>query len=209
MEQRQAEPAIQVNRLACWRGERLVFEELDWRVERGTLGLLTGPNGAGKSSLIRILAGLLKPAAGSAEVAGSVALADERRSLDPRPSLREALHFWAAMDGQTIGASPNSVTDAALEELGLASLAEVPVRMLSTGQTRRAMAARALQSNADILLLDEPMNGLDTGSAEQLVDAFKRRIESGKTIVAASHIPIGIEPAATLVLGAPVSKAPS
>ncbi len=198
METRQATPAIRIEKLACWRGGRWVFEGLDWRVERGTLGLLTGPNGAGKSSLLRILAGLLKPAAGTADVSRSLALADERRSLDPQPSLRKALQFWAAMDGQ-----PRSASDAALEELGLADLAEVPVRMLSTGQMRRAMAARTLQSDADILLLDEPMNGLDAGSAQQLADALRRRIERGTTIVVASHIPIGIEPAVTLRLVAP------
>ena len=201
MEQRQAEraggAAIRIDRLACWRGGRLVFEGLDWRLEPGTLGLLTGPNGAGKSSLLRILAGLLKPAAGTADVTGRVALADDRRSLDPQPSLRKALHFWAAIDGQAIGAS-----DAAIEELGLASLADVPVRMLSTGQTRRAMIARALQSRADVLLLDEPINGLDPSSAALLADALRRRIAAGGTIVVASHIPIGIEPAATLALGA-------
>lgn len=204
MEQRQAEPAIRIHRLACWRGGRLIFEGLDWQVERGALGLLTGPNGAGKSSLMRILAGLLKPAAGTADISGRAALADERRSLDPQPTLRKALIFWAAIDGQTAGA-----VDAALEELGLANLAEVPVRMLSTGQLRRAMAARLLQADADILLLDEPMNGLDGDSAGLLADALRRRIGAGKTIVVASHIPIGIAPATTLDLSpARASSAP-
>ena len=143
--------------------------------------------------------GCWRPAAGAIAVAGRVALADERRSLDPQQPLRKALAFWAAMDGQTIGAC-----DAALEELGLAALAEVPVRMLSTGQIRRAMAARALQSDADVLLLDEPMNGLDSASAAKLAGAFERRIAAGKTIIVASHIPVGIEAATTLDLGAPI-----
>ncbi|MAC10877.1 MAG: heme ABC transporter ATP-binding protein CcmA, partial [Sphingorhabdus sp.] len=167
MEERQAGPAISIEKLACLRGQRLVFSGLDWRVERGTLGLLTGPNGAGKSSLLRILAGLLKPAAGRADITGSVALADERRAFDPESSVEKALRFWGAMDGRSA-----ADTAGVLAELGLDTLAEVPVRMLSTGQTKRAVAARALQSGADILLMDEPMNGLDQPSAERMATAL-------------------------------------
>ena len=122
MEQRQAEPApdaVVIDRLACLRGGRLVFEGVDWRIARGTLGLLTGPNGAGKSTLLRIIAGLLRPAAGSIMVDGRVALADERRALDPLLTLRQALRFWAAMDAQS-----STATDMVLESLGLAALAD-------------------------------------------------------------------------------------
>jgi len=198
MEERQAGPAISIEKLACLRGQRLVFSGLDWRVERGTLGLLTGPNGAGKSSLLRILAGLLKPAAGRADITGSVALADERRAFDPESSVEKALRFWGAMDGRSA-----ADTAGVLAELGLDTLAEVPVRMLSTGQTKRAVAARALQSGADILLMDEPMNGLDQPSAERMATALARRIAGGQTIIIASHIPIGLEPATTLNMSPP------
>lgn len=196
MEQRQAEPAkdaVVIDRLACLRGGRLVFEQADWRIARGTLGLLTGPNGAGKSTLLRIIAGLLRPAAGSIMVNGRVALADERRALDPLLTLRQALRFWAAMDAQS-----STVTDMVLESLGLAALADVPVRMLSTGQTKRAVVARTLQSGADIMLLDEPMNGLDKASAALMAAALAAQVRAGTTLVLASHIPIGIEPATTL-----------
>ena len=196
MEQRQAEPApdaVVIDRLACLRGGRLVFEQVDWRIARGTLGLLTGPNGAGKSTLLRIIAGLLRPAAGSIMVDGRVALADERRALDPLLTLRQALRFWAAMDAQS-----STATDMVLESLGLAALADVPVRMLSTGQTKRAVVARTLQSGADIMLLDEPMNGLDKASAALMATALAAQVRAGTTLVLASHIPIGIEPATTL-----------
>ncbi len=184
------------------RGQRLVFSGIDWRVERGTLGLLTGPNGAGKSSLLRILAGLLKPAAGDAAVSGSVALADERRAFDPELSVEKALRFWGAIDGRSA-----DHTRQVLGELGLDKLVQVPVRMLSTGQTKRAVAARALQSGSDILLMDEPMNGLDQPSARAMAAAFERRLAAGQTVIVASHIPIGIEPSTTLDMGTDAGEA--
>ncbi len=200
MEQRQAEragsPVIRIERLACLRGGRLVFEGVDWHVQAGTLGLLTGPNGAGKSSLLRILAGLLRPAAGSIRVDGRIALADERHALDPQRTLLSALRLWAAMDGRA-----HPVSEAAMEALGLGPLRDVPVRMLSSGQTTRAVVARALQSGADVLLLDEPMNGLDAASAALMAGALARAVEAGTTLVVASHIPIGIAPATVLDIG--------
>lgn len=141
--------------VACLRGGRLLFEGLDLALAAGEAALVTGPNGAGKSSLIRIAAGLLAPAAGRVEGEGARALMAEALALDPELPLGAALRFWAGLDGR-----PDAVTEA-LAAVGLADLAPVPVRMLSTGQRRRAALARVVASGAPVWLLDEPGNGLD------------------------------------------------
>ena len=107
------------------RGGRLLFAGLDLRLAPGAAAVVTGPNGAGKSSLLRIAAGLLRPAAGRVDRAGA-ALADEHLALDERRTLRQALDFWARLDG--VSAVPG------MESMGIGHLGEVPVRMLSTGQ---------------------------------------------------------------------------
>ena len=163
--------------VACARGGRVLFEELSFALGPGDAAAVMGPNGVGKSSLLRIAAGLLRPAGGSARREGSVALLTEAHALDPERPLGVALGFWAGVDG----VAP------ALGELGLAHLTAVPVRLLSTGQRRRAALARVVAGGADIWLLDEPANGLDVegvGLLERLVAEHRAR---GGIAVVASH----------------------
>src|SRR5690606_35889658 len=107
-------------------------------LEAGEALQVIGPNGTGKSSLLRILAGLLKPCAGMVERNGDVALLDERLALDGDRRLGRAFDFWNRVDGGGYGSGD-------LADLGLGALADVPVRYLSTGQRKRA---GILQSNA-------------------------------------------------------------
>lgn len=185
--------ALRLTGLACVRGGRMLFRGVSLDLSEGGAGLLTGPNGVGKSSLLRICAGLLKPFAGSVEVVGGVALADERLALDADLPLVRALGFWAGLDG----ASGDAVADA-LEAMALEALADVPVRMLSTGQRKRAMLARVIASGARIWLLDEPGNGLDTASLDRLGAAAATHLARGGIVVAASHQPLPL-PAAVMV----------
>ena len=164
--------------VACVRGGRLLFEGLDLALEPGEALHLTGPNGSGKSSLIRLAAGLLKPAAGRIEAA-AVALADEHLALDRERSLDAALRFW---DGDVA---------AALTAFGIEHLAPVPVRLLSTGQARKARLARVLASNARLWLLDEPLNGLDADGVERLTAAIAAHRSGGGAVIAASHHALG------------------
>ncbi|HWH18182.1 MAG TPA: ATP-binding cassette domain-containing protein, partial [Allosphingosinicella sp.] len=90
-----AEPRLLLDEVSCRRGGRLLFERLSLTVETGGAAVATGPNGAGKSSLLRLAAGLLRPAAGEVRREGSLALADERAALDERLTLGRALGFWA------------------------------------------------------------------------------------------------------------------
>lgn len=189
---------LAIKALACRRGGRLLFAGLDLDLAAGQSALIAGPNGIGKSSLLRIVAGLLTPFAGTVEATGTIALTDEAAALDREKTLRAALGFWATLDG----ASPDRV-DTALADLGIAHLAEIPVRILSTGQRKRAALARTIASGADIWLLDEPANGLDVASAQALTQVVERHRAAGGIILAASHTPLGWRHDAELTLTAP------
>lgn len=175
-------------RVACLRGGRLLFEELNLALGPGDGTLVTGPNGVGKSSLLRIAAGLLAPAAGRVERDGAVALAAEAAAFDEEKSLFAALRFWARLDG-----GDDESTALALAAMGLAGLSDVPVRLLSTGQRRRAAIARVIASQAPIWLLDEPASGLDAASLNELAAAMAGHLAAGGVILAASHQPLGID----------------
>ena len=174
------------------RGGRILFERLSLRLGVGDAALVTGPNGVGKSSLLRIAAGLLRPAAGSVEAA-PCALADEHQALDERQLLAHALGFWARLDG----------TDAteAMGTMGIGHLLLAPVRMLSTGQRKRAVLARVIAGGAPLWLLDEPANGLDADGQVRLAEAIAGHRARGGAVLAASHQPLGLDDAQAVALG--------
>jgi len=174
--------------VACVRGGRLLFEGLDLRLGPGEVALARGPNGAGKSSLLRLAAGLLRPAAGTVDRA-EAALADEQLALDERQKLGDALAFWVA--DAPVG----------LAAMGLEALAGVPVRMLSTGQRKRAALARVVAGGAPLWLLDEPANGLDADGLARLEAAMALHRAAGGAILAASHQPIALADARIVTLG--------
>jgi heme exporter protein A len=188
-------PKLALHDVACLRGDRLLFERLGFTLSPGEALLVTGRNGAGKSSLLRLIAGLLTPAAGRIEREGAVALAAEAAALDPDRTLRAALGFWAGMDG----ASDQAITNA-MAAMELGALGEVPVAMLSTGQRKRAVLARTIAGRAEIWLLDEPGNGLDVAALDRLAAAMAAHRAAGGIIVAASHQPIGLSPTREIAL---------
>ena len=133
--------------LACRRGDRLLFRALSLELGAGEALQVAGANGIGKSSLIRILAGLLHPFAGSVERYGAIGLIDERPALDPHLPLGDALAFWRRLDNAV--ADGVDAGEAAIR-LGLSRLLDVPVRYLSTGQRKRAALARLMGEQASI-----------------------------------------------------------
>ena len=178
--------ALAARNLACRRGDRLLFAGLEMNLQSGDLLHITGANGTGKSSLMRILAGLLRPFEGDVSRSGSMALIDERLALDPEWSLRKALGFWERLDGCTDPSNPFALME-------LEPLLDVPVRYLSTGQRKRAAFARLLCAPRDIWLLDEPFNGLDTAACEKVRALTKLHCGGGGLCVIASHQDIGMD----------------
>lgn len=172
--------------VACVRGGRLLFERLSFALSSGEAALVTGANGTGKSSLIRIAAALLTPAEGRVEGEGGRALLAETTALDPELGLAAALRFWARIDGRA------DAVGEALAAVGLADLAQVPVRLLSTGQRRRAALARVVVSGAPVWLLDEPANGLDVVAVATLETLIAQHRAGGGIALVATHLPIAL-----------------
>jgi len=188
-----AEPLLAIRSVACIRGGRLLFEGLDLMLGPGEAAVVSGPNGAGKSSLLRLAAGLLRAAAGEVMRApGPVGFADEKPALDRKLTLGRALALWARIDA--VSARPG------MAAMGIEPLADVPVRMLSTGQRKRAALARVIAGGARLWLLDEPASGLDSDGLERLGAAMEAHRADGGAILAASHQPIGLAGAAAVAL---------
>jgi heme exporter protein A len=177
------------------RGERSLFERLNFALEPGDAALVTGPNGAGKSTLVRIAAGLLAPSNGAVVAEGERAVLTEAHALDPELPLVRAIGFWAMLDGRRDAVGP------ALAAFDLEAFAKVPVRLLSTGLRRRAAMARVMVSGAPVWLLDEPANGLDTAAVARLDAVIAEHRASGGVAMVATHLPVALPGAIAVELG--------
>ena len=191
--------------LRVTRGYRTVFSGLGFVVPAGGALILAAPNGAGKSTLLRLLAGLLPPEAGDAQLGGASLRADPGAftdlalhtghldALKPAFTVHETLAFHADLYGTAHG----RITDA-LDALDLGFLSDQPVRVLSAGQKRRLGLARLALAERPLWLLDEPTVSLDARSAARVADMVRRHCASGGIVVAATHVDLGIEGAARL-----------
>jgi len=176
---------LSVNDLACRRGDRVLFRGLSFALRAGEALQVAGPNGTGKSSLLRIVAGLLRPFEGTVEKTCDAALLDEKLALDEHLPLGRALEFWSRIDRGGYG--PGN-----LGRLGLEALTDVPVRFLSTGQRKRAAIVLSNARMAGLWLLDEPLNGLDAQAAAGFQDYVAGYLAHGGTAVVASHQPFEV-----------------
>lgn len=198
-----ASPAIRTDRLALvyrrfpWSHGRTALAEVTFEVASGELHLLAGANGAGKSTLLLLLAGLLAPSSGSAEVLGApagspairrrVAWLPEASETTSRLTAREAALLQGALYGLA-RADGRERAAQALRDVGLERLADRSLHTLSKGERRRAALAQALVSDPDLLLLDEPLDGVDPESSELLLDLLARRCAAGKSVLLSTHV---------------------
>ena len=191
--------------IVCVRGQREVFAGLSFRVSGGEAMVLVGPNGSGKSSLLRLIAGLVRPAAGEVALTGGdpeLSLPEQAHylghqdALKPSLSVTENLVFWA---GYLNGARPS--LKGPLAAVGLDQLADLPAGYLSAGQRRRLSVARLLAVPRAVWLLDEPTSALDAASQDKLAALMRDHLAGGGIIVAATHGPLGLDGTKELRLG--------
>lgn len=176
------------NALSCERNGRVVFSGLSFAVGAGEYAELRGPNGSGKSSLLRLLAGLVPPMAGTvaAEPAGDLTLPQlchyigHHDALKNVMTVRENIRFWARMLGAEEAGD-------ALRPFRMERLADDPVQLLSAGQRRRLSLSRLLAAGRPVWLLDEPMTALDVESQKTLSGIVDNHLAGGGIVLAAIH----------------------
>ncbi len=199
------------------RGARIIIADVSLSVAAGESLLLTGPNGSGKTTLIRTIAGFLKPESGSVRLEGGDS------ELDLGQQCHYVGHLTGTKSGLTVAAnlafwaeylgdrdpllSTRERVAAALERFGLAALADIPAGFLSAGQRRRLGLARVLVAKRPVWLLDEPTVSLDAASTALLADIVTAHVAGGGILVAATHLPLGIEGAKYLRLGDSAAEA--
>ena len=184
---------IRVDNVTVVYGRTVALDDLAIEIGTGVTGVF-GPNASGKSTLLRVLAGLLKPTRGQVTFAGApLTLADEsfrhtvgyaghEPGLYARLTVRENLSLFARLYG--VG---NDRIDVLLTELGIAERSETPVGELSAGLKRRASVARAMLHEPQLLLLDEPYANLDDEASDLVSRAIQRWVAPDRVAVMATH----------------------
>jgi len=187
---------LEITRLECRRGDRLLFSELDFAVEAGTLLHVRGRNGSGKTTLLRTLCGLYRQDSGEVRWRG-----EPIRSL-AEDYQRELLYFGHlnGIKGDLTGVENLSVSatldgDAAntasiwsaLGRIGLSGFEDLPTRMLSQGQKKRVALARLILSRAPLWILDEPFTALDLDAVDLLQGMIAEHVASGGMAVLTTH----------------------
>jgi len=202
-----AEPAIEFSNVSRWYGDTVALADVSFTIGPGVTGLL-GHNGAGKSTALRLCGGFSTPSAGAVRVLG----VDPRRTPDvyrrmgivpdhspPWPFLtaREVVAMCARLRGV---ADPAAAAEQALSEVDLNDVADRRVGGFSHGLRQRVKLAQALAHDPDVLLLDEPLNGLDPAHRRHVVELLRALGESGRTVIVSSHVLHEVERMAPRVL---------
>jgi heme exporter protein A len=193
---------LSIHDLACARGERLLFKDMNFCLAAGELLLVQGGNGQGKTSLLRLLTGLARPEAGEIRWRGDPIRAVSERyhaemcylghangvkdDLDPLENLRfsDGLHGRAFDSARAV---------ATLERLGLSRCLDLPCRVLSFGQRRRVALAALLLSGSTLWILDEPLTGLDVHAVALMEGLIRDHLQAGGMVVATTHQALNLE----------------
>lgn len=189
--------------LKAERGGEEIFDHLSFTISSGEALVVTGPNGSGKSTLLRIISGLLEPVSGRIRFEGSGGASVQslchylghQNAMKPTLTVRENLSFWQSFQGT----APIDI-DVALEQVGLHGIDHLPFGYLSTGQKRRVSIAKLLTNFKPVWVLDEPTAGLDRASETRFAKLIQEHLSKNGIVIAATHIPLGIDNAKSIDL---------
>ena len=177
-------------------GSRQAVKNLDLEVRKGEIFGFLGPNGAGKTTTIRMALGLIRPTTGRVEILGSDVQSSRARALPRVGALVETPALYGYLSGRNnlkafahmLGGVPDSRLDAVLDLVGLTSRQKDRSRSYSTGMKQRLAVAIALLNDPELLILDEPANGLDPAGIVEMRDLLRRLAAAGKTVFISSHV---------------------
>ncbi|MDQ2902956.1 MAG: ABC transporter ATP-binding protein [Chloroflexota bacterium] len=193
---RSDEVVLQTRNLSKQYGQRMAVDNLSLEVRRGEIFGFLGPNGAGKTTTIRMLLGLITPTSGSGEILGHDVISQRARILPRVGALVETPALYLYMTGRdnlravaaVLGGVPEKRIDAVLEMVGMGLRQKDRVRTYSLGMKQRLGVAMALLQDPDVLILDEPANGLDPAGIVEMRDLMHRLAFEGKTVFISSHL---------------------
>jgi heme exporter protein A len=196
---------LEVSNLSCIRGERTLFSDVTFSLERGALLRVAGANGSGKTSLLRIVCGLMLPAEGEVRWGGEnirqlredywqeLSYIGHLNGLKDDLTALENLAIGAALAGRDV---TQDAALAALEALGIAHCADLPARVLSQGQRRRITLARLIVwKAAPLWVLDEPFPGLDTAAVSLISAVIAEHVGNGGSVILTTHQEVPIDAA--------------
>lgn len=192
-----AEPAaLELREVTRRFGDRVVVDQLSFRVGRGTVFGFLGPNGAGKTTTLRMVLGLVAPTAGALEVLGApdarpvrnrIGFLPEERGLHPRMTPLQAAGFLGALKGVPARVARKKARDM-LEALGLGASVNTQIRRLSKGMAQQAALVCTLVHDPELLILDEPFSGLDPVHQQGLETLIRDRARAGATVIFSTHV---------------------
>jgi ABC-2 type transport system ATP-binding protein len=191
-----AAPAIRAIGLSKSYGKRLAVDRLDLQVDRAELFGFLGPNGAGKTTTIRMALGLIAPTGGSVEILGLEVRSHRAQVLPRVGALVESPALYGYLSGRDnlraignlLGGASEKRIDEVLEIVSLKGRDKDRVRTYSMGMKQRLGLAMALLNNPDLLILDEPANGLDPAGIVEMRDLLRELAAQGKTVFISSHV---------------------
>jgi ABC-type Mn2+/Zn2+ transport system ATPase subunit len=192
--------AVRLGGVSAGYGDQLALGNVDLEIDAGSLLAVFGPNGGGKTTLLKLIAGLLRPWSGTIEVLGGPAGANARRiAYVPQAELVDwsfPVSVWnVAMMGRyprlgplrQPGFADRDAVATALRRVGMLERSRNQIGGLSGGQRRRAFLARAIAAEAELYLLDEPVTGVDAPTQEDLMALLADEAAAGRTVVATTH----------------------
>jgi len=197
----------ELRHVSKWYGDVVAVSDLSFELWPGVTGLL-GPNGAGKTTTLKAVCGLLRPSQGEVLVFGrslaaepvlyrAVGVVPDGDRLYPRLTVRSYVRLHAELQGL---ASPGAAADRAVQEVGLTELAGRRLRGLSKGERQRTKVAGAIVHQPALLVLDEPMTGMDPGQRARFIELVGMIGSAGVTVLVSSHILAEVERLASQVL---------